>query len=352
MTGSSPETTTDAGTTEAVDTEITDVSATATSSTAEDASTAADPSTAKDKGAQPSLLDSVKRVLSGKAAEKAGSPDATTDPDATSKATDADGKDPTAEQELGELTEKELKTYAPKTQRRILSLLNQRGEYEKRATAAEAEAEVSRKITGFANEHGLSGEDVEGLLEIGALVRGDPFKAIERLTPIYSELLKRTGHVLPAEIQDRVKQGYITEEDARRLVAAETREVLAKERQEAMQKQADEDRLRGQAQAHVNDVKTVAADWEATRKRTDPDWSLKQPRVGELIELEVHRNGYPKSKADVVKMLDDIAKKVDEDTARFKPKPREVKPAQGGASSGATAAPKDVYEAVRRGLGK
>ena len=344
MTGSSPEATSAevVSSSDPVETVVTpDVSKPAESSPAEPA-----------KGAEaspPLVLDAVKAALGDKA-KKETSPDSATDPD-VSKAT-PEGEKPAAEQDLGELTEDELKRYAPKTQRRILSLLNQRGEYEKRAVAAEGKAELFGRIESFASQNGLSDEDVEGLLEIGSMVRNDPFKAVERLTPIYSELLKRTGHVLPAPIEERVKQGYLTEEDARKLVQAETRAALEEERRTKTEEQANADRQRGQAQAHVDGVKRAAADWEAARKSVDPDWSSKQPRVGELIELEVHRNGYPKSTADVVKMLDTINKKVSDEFKRFAPKPREVTPAKGDASSGAAAEPKTALEAARLALSR
>ncbi len=322
--------------------------------TSPDASTPAAPSPAETKGAEsaPSLIDSVKEALGE--AKKESSPDSAkgSDADPSAPKAEGDGKpDPAAEQEIGELTEDELKKYAPKTQKRIRQLLTQRGEFEERAKAAESKAELFGRIETFADQNGLSGEDVEGLLEIGALVRGDPFKALDRLTPIYSELLKRTGHVLPAPIQERVQQGYLTEEDARRLVQAETKAALARERQTASDEQLNADRLRSQAQVHVGNVKSAATEWEATRKSNDPDWSLKQPRVAELVELEVHRNGYPTSTADVVKMLNDIEKKVSDELKRFSPKPREVIPAKGGASSGATAEPKTALEAARIALG-
>lgn len=316
-----------------------------------DASTASSSNATENQGGD-TLLASVEEAL--KASEPEKSPDSEADP--TAKAVDpakvdAEGKPKApAEEPLGELTEDELRRFGPKTQRRMRQLLTQRAEANTELEKLKPRAESFDKIDQFVKSNRLSNADLAVIFEIGALVRNDPFKALEKLEPIYQQLQGMTGAKLPPDVQERVNLGYLTEADARELVKARKRVEHTEARTQEQTEQARETERRQAFTTHVNACRTTANKWESAKQSSDPDWNEKQSRIGELIELEVLKNGYPETQEGVVKMLDGFLTKVNAEFARFKPKPREVRPVIGSASSRATAEPKTLEEAVDRAL--
>lgn len=308
-------------------------------------------STTETQGVEQSPVDLVMEALGS--TQKESSPDSERDPqdpvEPTSEQAQAGEDD--AKQELGEITEEELKRYGPKTQARIKQLLDQRHEKHQEVEALKPKAAQYDAIMQFAEASRLSKEDVGSIMEIGSLVRNAPEKALEKLVPIVQHLQELTGQVLPADVQERVRLGYISEEDARRMVRSEKSTALTREQLE----QARQDQERANEAAALQELqqsaKSTAETWEATRKRTDPDWQLKQRRVGELAELEVRRNGFPESKAKMVELLDTVYAQVNQEMSRLLPRPKAVTPVTGTASAQATSEPKTSQEAALRALG-
>ena len=104
-----------------------------------------------------------------------------------------------------------------------------------RLQQADTEAGYYRKFVGFLEDNRLSQDDANNAFHIAALMRNDPVKALEALTPFYNELLHMTGNILSPELQQQVKQGYITKEKALELsrlkATGETERQIRTERQ-------------------------------------------------------------------------------------------------------------------------
>lgn len=256
-----------------------------------------------------------------------------------------------AEEPLGELTDQELARYGPKTQRRIRQLLDARLELNTEVEGLRPKAKSFEQIDEYIRTNRLSNEDFAVLLELGALSRNDPFKAYERFAAITVELAKVTGHQLPPELQERVNLGYLTEQDARSIVQNQQRANLAEQRAKEQAAQTTESQNRAAVQAHVQTCRQTANTWEAQRKSTDPDWTEKQDKIGQLIELEVYRNGYPRTQEEVVKMLEGFLKQVNTDMSRFKTPLREINPVTSSASPRAgKAEPQTLMDFVNAAL--
>ena len=63
----------------------------------------------------------------------------------------------------------------------------------------------------------LDAGGIHARLELTALMKADPFKALEAVTPIYQELQRRAGATLPEDLESAVQTGEITEDRAREL---------------------------------------------------------------------------------------------------------------------------------------
>jgi hypothetical protein len=317
-----------------------------------DAQDTAVSSTANEGEGEKSLLDQVQETLSG-AREQEQSPSSERDPadPAAPQAVEGAEKAPDATDPLGELTDEELKRYGPKTQRRIQQLLHKHTEERKKVEALEPKAKAFDQIDEFAKQNRLSHEEVGIILELGALIRNDKATAFERLTPIYRELAKATGAILPDDLQEKVSLGYLTREDAAELAKLRSTSQLTETKLKEQTEQTEQERRQQQTQTHVNECRTTANAWEAAKKGSDPDWNLKQDEIGRRLRLSVYENGYPDSQDKVVKLLDGILKEVNDSLARFRPKPARVQPVIGTASSRSNAEPKSALEAAELALG-
>lgn len=317
-----------------------------------DVDTAAASSTEANQGVEKSPSDLVFEALGMASEEKSpGSEQDQTDP-AEPTADEAKAEDAEATPKpLEEITPEELKKYSPKTQARIQQLLDQRLEKHNELEALRPKAQQFEALEEFATTHKLSMTQVAESVELAGLVNQKPEEALQRLLPVVQHLMKVTGQVLPEDIQERVRLGYIGEEEARRLVKAET----AAQRASAVAKETAEEAAAREQANEIRELQRTATDtadkWESSRKRNDPDWPLKSQRVGELIKLEVYEKGFPKTPDAIVKMLDGIAEKVTAEYSRFTPRPKEVRPVTGTAATAANSEPKSSKEAALRALG-
>jgi len=316
-----------------------------------DAQDSAVPSAANEGQGEKSLLDSVTDALGAR--EQEPSPSSERDPadPAAPQAVEGEAKvEPNADDPLGELTDEELKRYGPKTQRRMRQLLQERGEERRKAEALSPKAEAYDKIAEYAKQNRLSHEDVGIVLELGALIRNDPEKAFERLTPIYRKLAENVGAVLPDDLQERVNLGYLTKEDAAELAKLRSTKSLTETKLKEQNEQTEQNRQRQQTEVHVNTCRTTANAWEAAKKGSDPDWNLKQEEIGRRVRLAVLEKGYPPTQDDVVKMLDGILKDVNDWLGRLRPRPTAKTPVIGTASSRSNAEPRSALEAAELAL--
>lgn len=321
---------------------------TAASNTASDATTAAS-STAEAKPA--TMLDAVKAAIAPKDATPASKSTDTSanadDPDSKAAATDPE-----------ELSAEEIKALSARTQQRFSKLTKNLKAVSTERDALKPKAAEFDKIDSFVRNAGLSQQDVAGTLEIAALLRSNPSTALSRLEPIVASLKAMVGETLPADLQTRVDQGYLTEADAKTLAKAQAGERLATQRLTATtESQQVEARTRDFKALTTNTVSSIET-WEATQASRDPDWHLKRDSIAELVELAIERKtrevGKPwfPNAEEAIKLSSDALKTVNDRTKRFGPRPQEIRPVlNGGASPRSTAAPKTMLEVVQQNSG-
>lgn len=318
-----------------------------------DASAAAS-STANQDGENISLLDSVRESMKPETEQSPRSepdqaiPDNPEKPEAQPEAAKAEG-DP-----LGDLTEDELKKYGPKTQARMRQLLGQRREANDRAERVQAElgpkAQKFDEIDAFIRNNNLSNEDVATIFQIGASIRNDPFKALAQVEQVRDRLVEITGGKLPDDLQQRVNLGYISKEDALELNRARSQAAFNETRRgETERKTAGENEV-AQQRAHIEQCTATADKWEASKQSADPDWKLKQPRIREKVELAVLKDGFPKTKDELVKLLDKFNAEVTTELNNLRPVKPAIRPVTQAASTRSNAEPADLLGHIKKGL--
>lgn len=261
-------------------------------------------------------------------------------------------------------SEDELKQYSANAQNRIRELVDRRKDAEGRATELESQiqelqprAEQMGKIEGFMQQNRISPAEFDNVMKITALIQtGEYGKALEVVTPIYRQLLEVSGNILPEELQERVRLGYITEADAHELHRERTNSRNAQDRET---ERAEEARQREQEQQNANLVtllQNTGDAWDAEKATSDPDWSLKQELVTNEVELTLRRlsatpDQIPRTDAEVRKLLDGCLAAVEKRTGAFRtPKPATELRTGRPASTASRAKPATYMDAIDQAL--
>lgn len=297
------------------------------------------------------MLDAVQAALQPKEATPASQT-----PDQADKA-DPDAK--TAEDDQSdEMSEEEIKAQHRKVQRRFKKLTSALNAKDAELGALKPKADQLEKITTRLSQAGFSPTDIDHWVEIGSLVGGDPRAALQRLIPVVQHLQQLAGEVVPADLEERVRLGYLSEEDARALARAKADATLASRRAEQATQQSAAQAEQARAEKALGDAVGAVEAWDKSKAAKDPDWHLKKELVAEQITMavqaEVLKRGGPwlPTPEESVKLAEDGLKKVNERLKQFgRPMPVEIKPVTGTTSSRSKPVPKTMLEAVNNALG-
>lgn len=216
---------------------------------------------------------------------------------------------------------------------------------------ANVEAGHYRTFISYLDENRLSQQDANNLFHIGALVKNDPVRALETITPIYNELLRMTGNILPQDLYQQVQQGYITKERALELsrlrATGETERQIRSER-ETYQQNLDANR---QHANQVSAVQSAIADWERKWASSDPDYAKKKDRVLDRVELllvRAQRGGtLPDTVDAAIKLANQAKSEIESDLKQFRPR-KQVTTVEGGSSTSNLPEPKTTADVIRR----
>jgi hypothetical protein len=289
-----------------------------------------------------SLLEAV-QAASKKEAEAEKSPGSEGGQEKAKPAPDED-TDESEEDGTGELSEKELAALKPKTRKRMEFLSGQLG-------ALRPKAEAMDQLVRYVEEANLQTDEVNKGFEIMRLMKSNPFEALQQLRPYINTLLQITGEQLPAQLQNEVNQGLISEQHARTLVQQATRTQLANDAATRASDEAKRIQTEHSQTTHVNEVATAVSEWENKWAASDPDYKAKQSLVQEKIELGLMRlrnSGQPITRQAVLKLANESKTAVEAQLKSFTPRKQQVNPIPNGQGSAqATPQPKTMLEAVR-----
>ena len=223
---------------------------------------------------------------------------------------------------------------------RFKKLITERNQYKEDATQY-------GKITGFLDQNNVTAEEAAQGLQIMALMKQDPAKALEALQPYVQSLSEVTGATMPDDIQARVNDGYLDEDAGKEL--ARSRGEVARERQ--MREQVEQRQFQQEQAQSVGQVVSAVTDWETRTRQSDPDYELKQDEMDDRVKVLVAEKGRPQSADAALAMA---RQAYDEVNARYSQKfanKRPIKTASGGKLSGTpTPEPQSLMEAVQAAL--
>ena len=222
-----------------------------------------------------------------------------------------------------------------------------------RLEETQVDADNYRQFTGFLEQNRMSQDEANDLFNIGALMKNDPVRALEAITPHYQKLLHMTGNVMPDDLKQQVDQGFITQSHAQELsrlrATGQTNHLISQEQQQHQQRQ---NQIKQQTD-HINGIQNTITDWERKWSSSDPDYAQKKDRVLERVELMLARAGrdgsLPKTADDAVKLAMEAKKHVETEMRQYAPR-QKVNTVDGGKTSVNMPEPQNTADVIRRTL--
>jgi len=192
-------------------------------------------------------------------------------------------------------------------------------------------------------------EDVVGALEVLALMNSDPAEAARRLQPTMQRLQQFTGELLPADVQEQVDTGEISETAARELVASRNQnrhqQYWQGKRQESEQQRSRQERVT----AVRNEMAQAANTEQKVISQNDPDYKQKAPLVRDRLQVLIQQH-QPNSAEAAKKLVRQAYSDVSKAMGKARP---DIKPGPSSNETGKTnpqrkAEPETMAEAIAR----
>jgi len=244
-------------------------------------------------------LSVVKAAVEGKQKDSEGTDEGQSkQPDNSSKSENDGQKSENADEPLGEITDEELKSYKPKTRKRIEGLLDDRSRLTERLEAVTPQAEQMESLQNFMQERNLTPANVSELMVVGGLAMSDDPKdlraALTRVNQFKAQIETQLGEVLPEDLQKKVDDGSLDAEGAKEIalsrITQKRAEVKTERAKETVQTtQSESQRATETAAAQV--VHSTISDWQRDKASKDPDYPRKAELLAKEIKLRVLAEG-------------------------------------------------------------
>jgi hypothetical protein len=264
--------------------------------------------------------------------------------------------------EPADISENEMKRLSAKTQERVRWLAAQKTELTGKLETASQErdtfkprAENYDKLTGYLTRNGINSDEANNSLELTRIIKsGDYPTALKMLTPIYQEIQKRAGEVLEPDLQEDVRLGHVPHERALELQRLRATDAAARERGQRQETQNREQQAQQTNATFVQTVAKAADDWAKAKAGSDPDWDKKQSEVAEIVELDLRRNGFPKTTQEAIQRSEKALESVNARWKRLRGAQQAITATVGNGRSSARTneLPKSAMDAVNRALGE
>lgn len=316
-----------------------------------DANSSADSSGAEVAKKPVSMLDAVKAVLPEKGAASTAVKEGEVGTDKEGDKTTA--KDGVVKSTTTPVPDESLPFHKHPRFQEVLKQANEGKAYKQQLEVLRPEAEETRQVRTFMADNGLAPQEVAKGFEIMALMKNDPVKAYELLAGYAQSLQATIGETLPADLQKKVDDGVLDIDAAKEVSRARFQTNFQQQRSEQQIQQAQQTVAQTAQQRAAEDYQRNAQaqaegvmGWEASIKKTDPDYAKKEPFI--LAEAQrLSRENPPKNQSDAVGIVELAHKNVTANLTRILPARRSVAPVNGGSpSSTDRPKPKTLREVV------
>jgi hypothetical protein len=178
-------------------------------------------------------------------------------------------KEPTDDKKDDNLEEDEPK--GPVPLERFQEVTRENRELKQTTEQMKPLVEAHNTVVDYCRKNGLNNEDFAAALELAALLKSDPVKFKERITPILEGAGVLAGDKIPSDLAKEVEEGTLAVERAKEIAQLRAQREFGTQRQKvtAEQQQAQKQ------QQFVQDIQTSWANWDASKRKLTPDFKPK-----------------------------------------------------------------------------
>lgn len=204
----------------------------------------------------------------------------------------------------------------------------------------------------FVQSNDIQPENVT--LAFNAMARmsaGDYQGFLELVQPWFQHAQHAVGAAISPDLQQRVDDGYLTEEDAKEITKARVRADASEGRVKALTERSASEKQASKAEETRMSVIQAINTREAHFKSSDPDYALKSKAIASMIEFAIKNGNVPKTAQEAVEMVNDAHKSVTDSFAPARAAPKATPPRPSSSKpSLARPAPASAQEAMFRGM--
>ena len=200
------------------------------------------------------------------------------------------------------------------------------------------------QIEAKAVEAGMSNDELVNLFSLPVVLASDPDAALQTIDEFRDRLAGRLGHSLPDELKQKVDDGYMDEDSAKRLAKAEAQREFDSQRAQVTQEQAQQQA----AQQRSNAIVTAVNTFDQRLRDSDPSYdTVMQGMVKDRLLSLRNSEGLPPTPDKAVEMAQRAFDEVRSSLQAMQPQRRQVRSVSGrGANRPAATAPQNMLEAL------
>lgn len=159
-------------------------------------------------------------------------------------------------------------------------------------------------LQNYVKEHDIQPQNVTLAFDAMAkMSRGDFQGFIDAIKPFYDHAMQAAGAAISPDLQQRVDDGYLTEEDAKELTRARVQTQTFKGQAEQFRQRDSERQQQERQSQQTNGILTAINDREAQLKASDPDYALKSQAMKAEIQWLLENGAVPKTAQQALAMV-------------------------------------------------
>lgn len=192
----------------------------------------------------------------------------------------------------------------------------ERDQYKGELEKVRPQLEDYQQLQTFVQSNNLSANDVSEALQLQAMIRNDPAKAMEKLQPVLTDLNRYVGKELPGDLQQKVNTGEISEEHAAELVKTRNENQRLQREREQVSKTAQQRQTQQQVQQARQDMASAVTQVEAELRKNDPDYDAKLSHVQRALKEAIAKER-PVNGQEAAQLTRRVYKQVSDELARL-----------------------------------
>lgn len=216
----------------------------------------------------------------------------------------------------------QLNTRARRAEKQIETLTQERATFEDKANRFDV-------LDNYARENEIQPENISKAYGMMAMLSKQDFAGfLKEVTPYVALAQQALGQSIDPELQQRVDDGYLSEEDAMEITKARVGKTLADGRAEAARTREQARSTEDANQRTMTEIVSAVNARELELKSTDPEYAQKAAQVKNAIKLALESGARPQTKEEGVALVNKAYELVNETfvAPRPAPKPTNRKP--------------------------